>query len=59
MTDEMASTPALTLPVGTQIVTRVEVMGAAGETVCPRGAVGVVIAAPGEAGTVYRVRFGP
>jgi predicted nucleotidyltransferase len=57
MTDEMASTPALVLPIGTQVVTRVEVMGAAGEIVCPRGAVGVVIAAPRESGTVYRVRF--
>ncbi len=49
--------PNLTLPIGTQVVTRVEVMGDAGETVAPRGAVGVIVAAPGEGGDGYRVRF--
>ena len=61
MSGEFATAVPPTLPVGTQIVTRVvtrvEVLGAAGETICPRGAVGAVVAAPDGEGGTYRVRF--
>jgi uncharacterized protein len=46
----------LVLPVGTQVVTRVEARVAAGD-VRPRGAVGVIIRAPSDGGHAYRVRF--
>ena len=46
----------LILPVGTQVVTRVEVRGA-GETVYPRGSVGVIVKAPVDTEHSYRVRF--
>lgn len=47
----------LPLPVDTQVVTRAEARGPGGALVCPRGAVGVVVAAPAEAGGAYWVRF--
>jgi uncharacterized protein len=47
----------LYLPAGTQIVTRIAILGDAGETICPRGAVGVISATPPDGGVVYRVRF--
>src|SRR4051812_14369919 len=45
------------LPVGTQVVARVEVKGTDGKPVHPRGAVGVVIQAPADYWHSYRVRF--
>jgi hypothetical protein len=45
------------LPVGTQVVTRVDVGQPGGETDLPRGAVGVVVVAPTDAEHSYRVRF--
>jgi hypothetical protein len=36
------------LPTGTQIVTNVEVRGADGKTVHPRGAVGVIVQSPAD-----------
>ena len=57
----MGSTPPfsyhLIIPVGTQIVTAVEIKGPAGETVYPRGAVGEIIKAPVDNTHAYRVRF--
>ncbi|MBA3247158.1 MAG: nucleotidyltransferase domain-containing protein [Pyrinomonadaceae bacterium] len=47
----------LIIPVGTQIVTLVEVRGNAGDLVLPRGAVGVVETAPLDQSHSYRVRF--
>ncbi len=46
----------LLLPVGTQVVTRVEVKGA-GKRVYPRGSVGVIVKAPVDVEHSYRVRF--
>src|SRR3954447_5815637 len=45
------------LPVGTQVVSLVEVKGADGKPVHPRGAVGVVVLAPADDWHSYRVRF--
>jgi predicted nucleotidyltransferase len=45
------------LPLGTAVVTRVEVKGAADETVSPAGAVGVIVRAPLDAEHSYRVRM--
>ena len=49
--------PNLILPVGTQVVTRVEVAGRGAESVCPKGAVGVIVHAPVDNTHAYRVRF--
>src|SRR2546423_9588793 len=49
--------PHLILPVGTQVVALVEVRGAHGAVVHPRGAVGVVVQAPADYWHAYRVRF--
>jgi len=49
--------PLLTLPLGTQVVTRVEIMGPNGMDTRPRNAVGVVVAAPDAHNVCYRVRF--
>ena len=49
--------PHLLLPVGTQVVALVEVRGADGRGVHPRGAVGVVEQAPSDYWHAYRVRF--
>jgi hypothetical protein len=45
------------LPVGTQVVTRIAIRGPDRALVCPRGAVGVVAQAPDDATGSYRVRF--
>ena len=45
------------IPVGTQVVTRVEIRGTSGEQLCPRGAVGEVSKAPTDDFHSYRVRF--
>jgi predicted nucleotidyltransferase len=47
----------LILPVGTQVVSLVEVNGAGGDVTHPRGAVGVVVKAPVDADYAYRVKF--
>src|SRR5690349_12625554 len=47
----------LILPTGTRVVTRREVRTAAGEVVCPAGAMGVVAKAPADSTHSYRVRF--
>jgi uncharacterized protein len=47
----------LILPVGTRVVTRREVRTAAGELVCPAGAMGIVVKAPADTTHSYRVRF--
>lgn len=49
--------PNLILPVGTQVVTRVEIDGATGERVRLPGVVGVVVKAPVDNTHAYRVRF--
>lgn len=57
MVDEQVSQLNLHLQVGTQVVTRNVVAGLAGETVCPRGAVGVIVETPGPEQGTYLVRF--
>ena len=47
----------LILPVGTRVVALSEVRGTDGKPVHPRGAVGVVVQAPGDYWHSYRVRF--
>jgi len=47
----------LILSVGTQVVTRAEIAGAAGEPAYPRGTVGVVVQSPVDASHSYRVRL--
>ncbi|MFN7133252.1 MAG: DNA polymerase beta superfamily protein [Myxococcales bacterium] len=47
----------LILPVGTQVVTRVEVQGADGRTLQPRGALGVVVQSPVDNLHAYDVEF--
>jgi len=49
--------PHLILPLGTQVVVLAEARGADGKPVHPRGAVGVVVQAPGDYWHSYRVRF--
>ncbi len=57
MTDQSFSQIHLFLPVGTQVVTRVEIRSASGDVLCPRGAVGEVVKAPDDGSHSYRVRF--
>lgn len=47
----------LILPLGTKVVTRRDVVNAAGETVCPTGSIGVVVKAPSDTTHSYRVKF--
>jgi predicted nucleotidyltransferase len=52
-----AFNPHLIIPVGTQVVTLVEVKGRGGGHVCPRGAVGEIIVAPQDNFHSYHLRF--
>ncbi len=56
MGDAYDNLPAI-LPVGTAIVTKVEVKGGGGDVTCPAGAVGVIVRAPVDAQHSYRVRL--
>ncbi|MGP1387688.1 MAG: nucleotidyltransferase domain-containing protein [Thainema sp.] len=47
----------LILPVGTQVVSRVEVKGATGEVVCLRGSVGVILKSPTDNSHSYQVEL--
>jgi hypothetical protein len=49
--------PHLILPVGTQVVSRIELRDARGNVLCPAGAVGEVIQAPLDGTHSYRVRL--
>jgi uncharacterized protein len=51
------NSPPLTLPAGTQVVTRTEIRNDAGEVICPIGAVGVIIASPPDHRSPYLVQF--
>jgi uncharacterized protein len=57
VTDHRTSHPHLIIPVGTQVVTRVEILDAAGTVLCSRGAVGVVTNAPVDQHHYYRILF--
>ncbi|MGB8700426.1 MAG: nucleotidyltransferase domain-containing protein [Thermosynechococcaceae cyanobacterium] len=47
----------LILPVGTQVVSRVEIKSAAGELLCLRGAVGTIFEAPTDNSHTYRIHL--
>lgn len=49
--------PNLILPVGTQVVSRVEVAGEVDDCACIKGAVGVIIKSPTDNSHAYRVRL--
>src|SRR5687767_2610870 len=57
MPSSSQTNPHFILPVGTQVVSRVEVKGPDGRAVHPRGAVGVVVQSPADYWHAYRVRF--
>jgi uncharacterized protein len=57
VTDPRTSNPHLIIPLGTQVVARVEILDATGTVLCPRGAVGVVIQAPLDHHHAYRILF--
>ncbi|PZD74229.1 hypothetical protein C1752_01438 [Acaryochloris thomasi RCC1774] len=47
----------LILPVGTQVVSRIEVKNAAGEALCPQGAVGVIVRSPTDNSHTYQIKL--
>jgi uncharacterized protein len=47
----------LIIPVGTQVVARIQILDAAGQVLCPRGAVGIITQAPTDNQHAYRVLF--
>jgi uncharacterized protein len=49
--------PNLIIPVGTQVVTRVEIKGIGTELAHPRGAVGKIVESPVDNSHAYRVQF--
>jgi hypothetical protein len=57
MADRAHHSPNLIYSPGTQVVTLVEVRHEAGQTLHPRGAVGVVVRSPADVTHAYRVRF--
>ncbi len=57
MTERVHYHPNLIFPVGTQVVTLVDVSGAGGSAPHPRGTVGVVVKSPTDHEHSYRVRF--
>jgi len=57
VTDRVHYHPNLIFSVGTQVVTLVDIPGAAGLVMHPRGAVGVVVKSPIDLEHSYRVRF--
>lgn len=57
MTDRVHHHPDLIYSVGTRVVAQADVLGPTGLILHPRGAVGVVVKSPTDAGHSYRVRF--
>ena len=57
VTDRVHYPVNLIFSVGTQVVTRVDILGAAGLVLHPRGTVGVVVKSPTDHEHSYRVRF--
>jgi uncharacterized protein len=49
--------PNLIVPIGTQVVARVEVVPSGGGTPLPKGIVGELIKTPADSTHAYRVRF--
>jgi len=57
VTNRIHYQPNLIFAAGTQVVTLKDVVGQNGRTLHPRGAVGVVVKAPGDLDHSYRIRF--
>jgi predicted nucleotidyltransferase len=57
MSESLPNNLTLMIPVGTQVVSRVEIKGADGKPVHPEGVVGVIISSPIDHEHAYRVRF--
>ncbi|NJL02412.1 MAG: nucleotidyltransferase domain-containing protein [Spirulinaceae cyanobacterium SM2_1_0] len=57
MTVDARSTYNLILPVGTQVVSRIEIPAANGGTSCPRGAVGVIVESPTDNSHTYQIQL--
>lgn len=57
MTDDLPNNLTLIVPVGTQVVSRVEIRARDGRPVHPPGAVGIIVSAPADHEHSYRVRF--
>jgi hypothetical protein len=53
----MALRPHLILPVGTHVVSRIELRDSKGTVLCPAGAVGEIVKAPVDGTHAYRVRL--
>lgn len=53
----MAVSPTLIIPVGTQVVTTVEIPKSNGEIAFMRGAVGIIVRAPAHSTHAYRIRL--
>ncbi|MBL1174649.1 nucleotidyltransferase domain-containing protein [Pantanalinema sp. GBBB05] len=49
--------PNLVLPVGTQVVSRIEILSNTAELICPQGAVGAIVRSPDDNSHAYRVRL--
>ena len=49
--------PNLIIPVGTQVVSRIEVKNKQDEVMCPQGGVGVIIHAPTDNSHAYKIRL--
>lgn len=54
---EKGAKPHLILPVGTQVVSRIELRDSRGTVLCPAGAVGEIIQAPLDGTHAYRLRL--
>jgi len=57
LTERVHRNPILIFSEGTQVVSLRNVVGQAGRTLHPRGAVGVIVRSPGDLDHSYRVRF--
>lgn len=57
MINKPSINPNLIVPVGTQVVTRVEIKNSTGEILCLRGAVAVVVKSPTDNSHTYQLRF--
>jgi uncharacterized protein len=57
VTDRVHHHPNLIFPVGTKVVTLVDIRGSAGLVLHPRGMVGVIVKSPTDHEHSYRVRF--
>jgi hypothetical protein len=57
MAEQETPRPHLILPVGTQVVSRIELRDSRGTVLCPAGAVGEIIQAPLDGTHAYRIRL--